>query len=110
MRPERIGLTLNERELFEWSVILKTGKQAVQRTFAFYNFEYATVFAAVIGYAAEEWQVFPHLVISTAVAEAVPTKVVVTLAHSDLKPEHLDLAAVIESAWMDQMEETTGTR
>ena len=103
MRPERIGLTLDERELFEWSVILKTGKQAVQRTYAFYNFEYATEFVAEVGLAAEEWQVFPHLVISTPVAEAVPTKVVVTLAHSDLKPEHLDLAVVIEAAWVAQM-------
>ena len=109
MKPERIGLTFEDLELFEWTVILKTGTQAVQRTFAFYNFEYATEFAAEVGSKAEEFQIFPQLVISTPVAEAVPTIVVVTLAHPDLKPEHLDLADAIEATWSTSMG-TAGAR
>ena len=35
MKPERIGLTMLDLELFEWVVLLKTGVQAVQRTYAF---------------------------------------------------------------------------
>ena len=104
MRPERIGLTLEDLGLFEWLVILQTGVQAVQRTYAFANFEDATAFAAEVGLTAEEHQVFPQLTISTDVAEAVPTLVVVTLADSDLKDEHLRLADAVETAWMAQME------
>lgn len=58
MKPERIGLTTLELGLFEWVVLLKTGMQAVQRTYAFANFAYATDFAAVIGELAEEHQPF----------------------------------------------------
>jgi len=104
MKPERIGLTLLDLELFAWVVLLKTGVQAVQRTYAFANFEYATDFAARIGKLAEEHQVFPTLVISTPVAEAVPTLVEVTLAHADLKPEHLVLAKAIDVALVTRME------
>jgi pterin-4a-carbinolamine dehydratase len=103
MKPERIGLTLLDLQLFEWVVLLKTGMQAVQRTYAFANFAYATEFAAAIGELAEEHQIFPHLTISTPVAEAVPTLVVVTLAHPDLKDEHLKLAKAIEVAHMTEM-------
>ena len=104
MKPERIGLTLLDLELFAWIVLLKTGVQAVQRTYAFANFADATEFAAEIGGIAEEHQVFPSLVISTPVAEAVPTLVEVTLAHADLKPRHLALAKAIEVAHLAQME------
>ncbi|MEE8526751.1 MAG: 4a-hydroxytetrahydrobiopterin dehydratase [Thermoanaerobaculia bacterium] len=104
MKPERIGLTLLDLHLFEWVVLLMTGVQAVQRTFAFANFEYATEFAAEIGELAEEHQIFPHLTISTPVAEAVPTLVVVTLSHPDLKDEHLKLAKAIEVAYVTEME------
>ncbi len=104
MKPERIGLTMLDLKLFEWVVLLKTGVQAVQRTYAFANFAYATDFAAVIGEIAEEHQVFPHLAISTPVAEAVPTLVEVTLAHPDLKPEHLVLAKAIDVAHVTQLE------
>jgi pterin-4a-carbinolamine dehydratase len=104
MKPERIGLTLLELELFEWIVLLKTGMQAVQRTYAFANFEYATEFAAEIGVTAEEQQIFPHITISTAVAEAVPTLVQVTLADADLKEKHFKLAKAIEVAYAAQMD------
>jgi pterin-4a-carbinolamine dehydratase len=107
MKPERIGLTVLDLELYAWVVVLKTGMQAVQRTCAFFNFEYATDFAAEIGRIAEEHQLFPTLVISTPVAEAVPTLVEVTIAHPDLKPEHLALAKAIEVAYMAPVE-TTG--
>ena len=103
MRPERIGLTLRDLELFEWIVWLKTGVQAVQRTFAIANFAYATDFAAEIGEIAEEHQVFPHVSIGTAVAEAIPTLVEVTIAHPDLKDEHLKLAEAIEVAHVTEM-------
>jgi pterin-4a-carbinolamine dehydratase len=108
MKPERIGLTVFELGLYEWTVILKTGMQAVQRTFAFANFAYATEFAADIGEIAEEHQIFPQITIATAVAEAVPTLVVVTLADPDLKPEHLDVAKVVEDAFVTQLPELAG--
>jgi pterin-4a-carbinolamine dehydratase len=103
MKPERIGLTVLELGLYEWTVILKTGMQAVQRTFAFPNFAYATEFAADIGEIAEEHQIFPQITIATAVAEAVPTLVEVTLADPDLKREHLVLAKAIDFAYVAQM-------
>ena len=107
MKPERIGLTTLDLGLYEWIVILKTGMQAVRGTYAFANFEYATEFVAEIGELAEEHQIFPQVLIGTAVAEAVPTLVEVTLAHPDLKPEHLFLAKAIEVAYVAQIE-TTG--
>jgi pterin-4a-carbinolamine dehydratase len=107
MKPERIGLTLRELELFEWIVLLKTGMQAVQRTYAFANFAYATDFAAEIGDLAEEHQLFPHVEVGTAVAEAVPTLVEVTIAHPDLKDEHLKLAKAIDVAYAAAMDPPT---
>ncbi len=104
MKPERIGLTNLELGLFEWVVLLQTGIQAVHRNYAFANFEYATEFVADIGEIAEERQIFPHISIGTAVAEAVPTVVEVTIAHSDLKDEHLLLAKAIEVAYATQTE------
>ncbi len=104
MNPERIGSSLREAQLFEWVVILKTGMQAVQRTYAFANFEYATEFAAEIGEIAEERQLFPALAVATPVAEAVPTLVEVTIAHPDLQNEHLDLANAIEDARLSDLE------
>jgi pterin-4a-carbinolamine dehydratase len=103
MKPERIGLTTLELELFEWVVILKTGVQAVQRTYAFANFEYATEFVADVGEIAEEHQIFPQILIGTVVAEAVPTLVEVTLADPDLKREHLVFAKAIDVAYVAQM-------
>jgi pterin-4a-carbinolamine dehydratase len=104
MKPERIGLTLRDLQLFEWVVLLKTGVQAVRRTYAFANFEYATTFAAKIGAMAEEHQLFPTVTIDTEVAEAVPSLVQVTIAHADLKDEHLLLAKAIEVAYATEME------
>ncbi len=107
MNPERIGLTVIDLGLFQWTVILKTGMQAVRRTYAFANFEDASEFAAEIGKRAEEQQIFPQVFIGTEVAEAVPTLVEVTLADPDLKLEHLLFAQDIDGAYVAHMEETT---
>ncbi len=110
MNPERIGLTVIDLGLFQWTVILKTGVQAVRRTYAFANFEHATDFVAMIGKQAEQSQVFPQVLTGTEVAEAVPTLVEVTIADPDLKIEHLILAKAIEGAYVAQMpssQETT---
>ena len=51
-----------------------------------------------------EHQIFPQVWIATAVAEAVPTVVEVTLANPDLKLEHLLLAKAIDVAYVAQIE------
>ena len=103
MKPERIGFELRQRGLIQWISIQRPELQAIRRTFTFATYQWATKFVDIVGEAATEAEVFPHIETFTQFAEGVPTQVQVTFADPDLQVMHFDLACILDAVFVDEM-------
>ncbi len=95
MKPERIQLELIS--LPGYFVVIETQGQYIQKTYVFLTHATAIQFVNSVSKAAQEWEVFPDLMVSPNEPDGVPTKVQVRINSPDLTKAHFELAHLVEA-------------
>ena len=95
MKPERIQLELIT--LPGWVVVIRSQVQYIQKTYAFLTHGTAIKFVNSVSGAAQEWEIFPDLMVFPNEPDGVPTKVRVRISSHNLTAAHFELARQVEA-------------